>query len=186
MSPELAAGLDRAWAVLAAAVATRDAPLRTPVVATAGDGGADGRVMVLRGVDRPAATLTFFTDVRAAKVAAVALAPDVAVVGYDAGERLQLRLRGTAAIATTGAAVVAAWTALSPDARDAYRTAAAPGSPADSSAAAARLAGDGRATFALLVVSLAEIEWLDLAGPVHRRARYRLVGTEWDAMWCVP
>ena len=185
MSPELGAGLDRVWLRLAAAVKDRAAPLRTPVVATAGDGRADGRVMVLRAIDRAPATLTFYTDSRATKVAAVAAAP-VAVIGYDAGDGLQLRMSGVAAVVAAGAAADAAWTALGPAARNAYRTAAAPGTPAGSPATAARLDGDGRATFALLVVTLAEIEWLDLAGPVHRRARYHRTATGWDAQWRVP
>lgn len=186
MLPDLAAGLDRVWARLAAAVDDRGSPLRTPVVATAGRDGADGRVMVVRGVDRTAAILTFYTDVRAAKVAAIGAMSGVAVVGYDPREHFQLRLRGTATIASTGAAVDGIWSALSPTARRAYRTVAAPGAIARSSDEAAQLDGDGRATFALLVVTVAQVEWLDLAGPVHRRARHRRTAAGWDASWCVP
>jgi pyridoxine/pyridoxamine 5'-phosphate oxidase len=184
--PDLAAGLDRVWQRLAAAVADRSSPWRTPVVATAGADGPDGRVMVLRGVDRTTAALTFFTDRRAAKAAAIAAAPAVVVVGYDPAERLQLRLRGRATIDSTGPAADAAWAALSPDARNAYRTAASPGSSAASSPVAARLDGDGRATFARLIVTVAGIDVLDLAGPVHRRARYRRAVAGWTATWCVP
>ena len=53
----LAATLDRAWAMLAAGVADRTAPARHPVLATVGrGGGAEARVVVLRGADRIKAT----------------------------------------------------------------------------------------------------------------------------------
>ncbi len=187
MAPELAAGLDRVWRRLAAAVADRASPLRTPVVATVADRGADGQIMVLRDVDRSASTLTFFTDVRAAKVTAIAAVPDVAILAYDPGERLQLRLRGVASILSRGDAADAAWSAIGDEGRRSYRTVAPPGTPAESSDAAAQLgAGDGRANFALLTVTVDAVEWLDLAGPVHRRARYHREAGDWHATWCVP
>lgn len=178
----LAGGLARAWRLLRAAVDDRHAPFRTPVVATVrGDGAADGRVMVLRAVDPAAATLTFFTDVRAAKAHEVA-AP-LAVVAYDPAVRLQLRLRGIARVATGGAVVEAAWAGVPAAARRAYRTCVAPGTPVPT--AAAELAGDsGRANFAVLTVAVAELEWLGLAGD-HRRAVHR-AADGWRGTWLVP
>ena len=186
MAPELAADFERAWTLLAAAVADRASPLRTPVVATAAGGEADGRVMVLRAVDRPAATLTFFTDRRAAKVAAVAAAPRVAIVAWDSGAHLQLRLRGTATLVAAGPAVDAAWAGVPSLSRRQYRTLAAPGTVADSSDAAAEIGPDARANFALLIVTVSLLESLDLAGAIHRRAHYERVGADWVAGWRVP
>lgn len=143
--------------------------------------------MVVRAVDPAAATLTFFTDARAAKVAALAAAPDVAVIAYDPDARLQLRLRGTATIAVAGAGVEAAWATVPPSARAAYRTAAAPGTPARSAAAAARLGDDdGRGAFAVLTIAVTVVEWLDLATRGHRRAVHRRDGTAWRGEWRVP
>lgn len=183
----LAAGLDRGWAALAAAVVDRDAPLRLPVVATAGAGGPDARVMVLRAVDRAAAEIVFFTDRRAAKVAAITADARVAVVGYDATARLQLRLTGRAAI-VGGAAADGHWAAIAAPGRRAYQTAAAPGSPIDAPAAGRpvdSLPDAGRADFALLVVAVDRFEWLDLGGADHRRAVHdRSDG--WIGGWRVP
>ena len=186
MTPELSVVLDRAWTLLGDAVADHASPWRTPIVATAGD-GADGRVMVLRRVDRVAATLTFFTDRRAGKVAAIAAAPSIAVIAYDATERLQLRLRGSGTIVTDDARVESAWAAIGSQGRRAYRTADPPGSPALSVAAAARLGeGNGRADFALLVVTVVSVESLQLTDPVHRRALFRTTVDGWAGEWLVP
>jgi pyridoxamine 5'-phosphate oxidase len=180
----LVAGLDRVWAMLAAAIADPSASLRTPVVANVCNGAADGRVMVVRAVDRDRATLTFFTDSRAAKVAAVTAEPHVAVIAYDSASRLQFRLCGVAQIAVTGATVESAWATVPPGARRSYRTRAAPGTP--SPGPTALLAdGDGRAAFAVLTVIVDSIEWLDLATPGHRRAIYRRE-PEWRGGWIVP
>ena len=177
-------GLDRVWAMLAAAVGDPSSALRTPVVATVRDGAADGRVMVVRAVDRDRATLTFFTDSRAAKVAAVMATPQVAVIAYDPETRLQFRLVGVAEITVGGAAVESAWAAVTPHARRAYRTLAAPGTP--SSDPTATLGdNDGRATFALLTVTVDSIDWLDLATPGHRRAAYDRASA-WRGEWVVP
>ena len=175
--------LDAVWAMLAAAPGDPAAPLRTPVVATAAGGVADGRVMVLRTVDRATAVVTFFTDTRAAKVAAIAAAPAVAVVGYDPATRVQLRLRGTASLVAGGAAD-SAWAAVPPPARRAYRTVAAPGTAIATRAADLR-DDDGRATFAVLTVAVTAIDRLDLTAP-HRRAAWQRVGDAWPGTWRVP
>ena len=177
-------GFDRVWAMLAAAVDDPSSSLRTPVVATVHDGAADGRVMVVRAVDRDRATLTFFTDSRAAKVAAVTAAPQVAVIAYDPGARLQFRLCGVAEIAVAGAAVESAWATVPGHARRAYRTLAAPGTPSPGPTATL-VEDDGRASFAVLTVTVDSIDWLDLASPGHRRAAYdRASG--WRGEWVVP
>lgn len=154
------------------------------MVATACDGGADGRIMVLRAVDRQQATATFFTDSRAAKVAAVIISPHVAVIAYDPISRLQFRLSGVVEIAVAGVAVDSAWTAVPPHARRAYRTISAPGTPSPT-ATAPLDDTDGRANFALITVVIDAIEWLDLATPGHRRAIYQR-GSEWAGKWIVP
>jgi pyridoxine/pyridoxamine 5'-phosphate oxidase len=181
---DLAAGFDAVWRGLAAAVADRASPWRTPVLASAGDAGADARVVVLRAVDRDSARLTFFTDVRAAKVAAVAGQPRVAVAAWDPAVQRQLRLRGTAAVATAGASVDAAWAQVPLAARRAYRTLAAPGTPIPASGFAE--GGDGHANFAVLTVVLDHVEWLDLAGPAHRRAAFACRDGGWTGSWLVP
>jgi pyridoxamine 5'-phosphate oxidase len=183
----LAAGLDRAWALLATAVVDRAAGLRLPVVATVSGGDPDARIMVLRAVDHDAGTIAFHSDRRAAKVAMVAAEPRVAVTGYDGAARVQLRLHGTATVSAGGAAVDVAWAGLPESARDTYRRAAAPGTPVavPPELPVVTPADGGRDRFAVVTVTLDRIEWLDLAVPGHRRAVHRRVDG-WRGAWLVP
>ncbi len=152
------------------------------MLASADADGADGRIVVLRAVDRDSARLTFFTDARAAKVAAVARQPRVAVVAWDPAAQRQVRLRGTGAVATAGAGVEAAWAQVPPSAGRAYRTVAAPGTPL----ATPDFADGDAAHFAVLTVALDRVEWLDLAGPAHRRAASPAATANGpEAGWCL-
>ncbi|QYE36291.1 pyridoxamine 5'-phosphate oxidase family protein [Polymorphobacter sp. PAMC 29334] len=196
----LAAGFDRAWALLAAAPGDPGSGLRLPVVATASTGEPDARVMVVRAVDRAAHCLTVYTDSRAAKVAVLVAAPRVAVTGYDTPTRLQLRLHGAATIATTGNAVDAAWAALTAGGRTAYQSVRPPGTPvaqpppcrppgtpvAQPPPSPVALPDDGRANFAVVTIVLDRFEWLDLSVPGHRRAVHIRDGVDWRGTWLVP
>jgi len=121
--------------------------------------------MVLRGVDVAAATLTFFTDARAAKVAALTVDPRIAVVAYDPIAQVQVRLTGTAAIATEGRAVAASWREVPPAGRRSYTALPPPGTQL----AGARLGQGARPAFAVLTVMVEMIDRLDLAGTEHVR-----------------
>lgn len=183
----LAAGFDRAWALLAAAPGDPSSGLRLPVVATVRDGQPDARVMVVRTVDRVAHCLTVYSDVRAAKISVLTAAPRVAVTGYDTATRLQLRLHGTAMVTTTGAEVDAAWAALTPSGRSAYQSIEPPGTPVPHPLGPVVAPPDGgRAAFAVVTIVLDRFEWLDLAIPGHRRALYRRDGAGWRGGWLVP
>lgn len=187
VTPELPALLDRAWSMLETAVSDRHAPMRWLTVATGGADGPDARVMVLRGADRSTGTLNFYSDRRAAKITAILADPRVAIIGYDPASRVQLRLRGRAAVSTGGSSVDAAWAAIGETGRDAYRTDTAPGSPiactSDGWPAAGR---SGRADFAVVTVTLTHIESLDLAATGHLRASWQPAVDGWHGTWRTP
>ncbi|MGI4877087.1 MAG: pyridoxamine 5'-phosphate oxidase family protein, partial [Janthinobacterium lividum] len=131
--------------------------------------------------------LTLYSDVRAAKIAVLAAAPRVAVTGHDTATRFQLRLHGTAAIATAGAEVDMAWAALTPSGRSAYQSIEPPGTPVPHPLGPpAAPPDDGRAAFAVVTIVLDRFEWLDLAVPGHRRALHVRDGGEWKGRWLVP
>lgn len=186
---DLDAVLALSWDLLDAAVMDPRAPMRTPVVVSAGADGADGRVMVLRGSHRATAELSFHTDIRSPKVAALRRQPRVVIVGHDADRRVQLRIGGQAAIATEGDAVDAAWAATAAAAQRNYATLHPPGAlraqnedalPATIDAALARR------HFARLLVSVERIDWLELAASGHVAARFERDTSGWRASWRVP
>ncbi len=183
----LAAGFDRAWALLAAAPGDPASGLRWPVVATIGRDGPDARVMVLRAVDRAHNTLAFYSDHRAAKIAALAADPRVAITGYDTTTRLQLRLTGIASVTTDGAAADAAWAAIASAGRTAYQSILPPGTLVAGPPPVPPIPPDaGRESFAVVSVQLERFEWLDLSVPGHRRALHVRDGSTWRGRWLVP
>lgn len=185
--------LDIVWQHLARGVVDRGAALHQPVVATASADGPAARVMVLRGADRARHSLRFHTDRRAGKVTAITQDPRVAITGYDAETRVQLRLSGRAA-ELDAAASDAIWSGIEGLGRRSYRTTAAPGSPLAEAgtglpaeyAGAAPPSDAGRCNFAALEITLDTIEWLLLAHSGHRRARHERHGEAWQGTWLVP
>jgi pyridoxine/pyridoxamine 5'-phosphate oxidase len=189
---DLDATLEELWQRLSRGVVDRRSGLHTVQLATVGvDGAPRVRTVVLRGVDVAARRLRMHTDRRSAKVAELAQRPEVEVCGYDARAKVQLRLRGRAAL-TTGSGADAAWSGSRPASRVCYRAPAAPGSPLDDPTAAvpAPRAGDdaeaGREHFAVILMTLTCIEWLYLAARGHRRARFDWTGAGWRGGWLAP
>lgn len=189
--------LDDIWKRLGRGAADRRSPFHTPAVgSTDAQGHVQQRIMVLRNVDRATGSMRFHTDVRSAKVAQATVGR-VAVLGYDAGAKTQIRAEGATAILTEGPEVRAAWSVTSPSGRRSYLTTQAPGTLSDAAtsglpeAITMRMPTPeetltGRANFALLVVTLDRLEWLHLAHSGHRRAAFARDGGDWHGQWLVP
>ena len=174
---------------LADGATNRRSAMHTPVVATA---DADARVMVLRGFEPESWTLRFHTDARSPKVDVIEGDPRIGVLAYDRQAKLQLRLRGTGRIVTTGSEVESAWSQSDNFARRCY-LGSGPGErsnqptsglppefegvePTDEDVAPAR------ENFALLLVRIEEADWFSLAHTGHRRALF--IGEE--GRWISP
>lgn len=178
---------------LAQAAADRRSAMHTPVVATA---DADARVMVLRAFDPVTMTLRFHTDSRAPKVGAIGEGAPVGVLFYDREAKLQIRTRGTGRIERAGALVDAAWAESTNFARRCY-LGEGPGSVAvgPSSGLPPEFEGvepddaqlhPARENFAVLLVTLEELDWFTLAHTGHRRASFVREGGGWNGRWVTP
>lgn len=186
------------WARLARAVRDRRSPWHTPAVATvAADGVPKARVMVLRAVDQVRGCFRLHTDRRAGKVAELAATPRAALLFYDAGARLQLRVEGRARIETEGAEVDSAWAASRPFSRRCYTAPQAPGteSPGPASGLPPHLetreptlaeSEAGRGNFAILLLEAERLEFLHLAFTGHRRGVFLRDETGWEGRWLIP
>ncbi|MGL6044305.1 MAG: pyridoxamine 5'-phosphate oxidase family protein [Sandaracinobacteroides sp.] len=171
-----AGAASRAWELLALGARDRQAPWRTPVLATAGlDGAPRARILVLRGVDPAAAMLWLHSDGRAGKIADMAAEPRVALVFWDPARQLQLRVEGEALLETDPGRLDASWARVPPDARRNYASADPPGAVLG----AGGLLGDGRANFALVEVRARRLEWLWLGAARHVRGESRLEPGGW-------
>ncbi len=171
----------------------RKSPMHTPVIVTA---DVDARVMVLRAFDAEAWRLRLHTDLRAPKAQALAADPRVAAVFYDKGAKIQLRLRGTGRIESCGPVADAAWAASTNFARRCY-LGDGPGavSPVATSGLPREFEGvepddaqlvPARENFAVLLIDIAEVDWLYLAHTGHIRAQFVRDGEGWSARWVAP
>lgn len=189
---DLPATLEEAWAAVARGVHDRRSPFHTPALASTGlDGQPRLRVVVLRAFDQEARTLRVHTDRRSDKVAEIAREPRVAVLGYDAATKLQVRLEGRASLHLDDRVADAAWEGSRPMSRACYGTIPPSGSPIPAGAAF-RLPADeagraaGRAHFAAVLIRVERLESLYLDHGGHRRARFVWEGDDLTATWLVP
>ena len=161
---DLAATLAAAWETLEAGVGDRTAPARHIVLATTGETGPEARLLVLRGTDRTAGTLTLHTDAATAKARDLARDPRAALLVWDPHARLQIRLRAQVSLRP---GTHAEWNAV-PD------PAIYGGTPAPGAAIPAPDAHDATpepSRFAILTATVHEVETLRLGTP-HERARF--------------
>jgi general stress protein 26 len=178
---------------LARAARDRKCPMHTPVVVSA---PADARVMVLRAFDQAAGRLRFHTDTRSPKVASIADDPRMAVLCYDKSAKIQIRLRGVGRVESTGPVADAAWAAGTNFARRCY-LGEGPGSISDGPTSGLPPEFEGvepddeqlipaRENFAVLLIDVAEVDWLYLAHTGHLRAQFTRAGEGWEGRWVTP
>ena len=173
----------------------RKSPMHTPVIVT---GDVDARVMVLRAFDAATWTLRLHTDARSPKAQVIAADPRVAVLGYDKGAKVQIRARGTGRIVTDGPEADSAWQASTNFARRCY-LGEGPGAIADAPTSGLPPEFEGaepddaqlipaRENFAVLLITLTDLDWLYLAHTGHVRAQFTRSdgGPEWGGRWVSP
>jgi len=172
----------------------RKSPMHTPAVVSS---DVDARTMVLREFDSTAWTLRFHTDTRAPKVARIEADPRMAVLFYDKGAKIQIRVKGTAEILRDAPMTDTAWDNGSNFARRCYMG-DGPGAASDvpTTGLPTELEGveptdeqliPARDNFAVLLVTLRELDWLYLAHTGHIRARFETDAHEqWQGRWVAP
>lgn len=171
----------------------RKSPLHSPCVVTS---DVDARVMVLREFDRESWALRFHTDIRAPKVKTIEADPKVAVLFYDKGAKIQIRVRGSAKILSKGDAVDRAWAASQNFAKRCY-LGEGPGAVSDTPTSGLPPEFEGvepndeqiipaRPNFALLRITIATVDWLYLAHTGHMRAQFERGNGAWEGRWVAP
>jgi pyridoxamine 5'-phosphate oxidase len=91
--------LSKIFAMLTRGVADRKSPLHTPTLATIGtDGSPQARVIVFRKFLPEERKLIFHTDLRSPKIKEIKADRRVSWLFYHAGEKMQFRITGEAAI----------------------------------------------------------------------------------------
>ena len=197
---DLALSFEKAWAMLADGANSRRGAAHAPVVASIdGDGSPSQRVMILRQADLATRRLRFHTDARSTKIAEVANGAPTSLLIYDAEEKVQLRINGTACIDADSADADIAWQQSTTFARRCYMASAAPGQIADAPTSGLPLSVEGkqptendltahRVNFAVIWVDVVTLEFLYLANAGHRRAKWQWNTSlqSWSGNWLVP
>lgn len=154
--------------------------------------------VVLREANRASGYLLAHTDVRSAKVARIQRNPRVGWLSYNPESRLQVRFRARASIHRVDERAERRWSASNLNARRCYLCYPAPGTEADVpvSGLPPRLAHtqpthleseSGRENFAVIHMTVDEVETVELASNGHRRARFTVSdGGVSYASWLVP
>lgn len=176
-----------AFRLLARGVADRRSPFHTPVLASVADDGAPAlRTVVLRAWDPAARELRVHTDARSPKAAELRARPRAALLAYDPGRRVQVRIGGRVALHAADAVAEAAWAASRPASRTCYAATAAPGAPIATPGAAPTDAELGWPNFVVVRLLVEELDYLSLAHAGHRRARFTWADGRADATWLAP
>lgn len=171
-------------------------PMHAPVIGTA-DG--DLRIMVLREFMPDFSCLRFNTDWRSPKAAIIAGGAAVSVLAYDPADRVQLRMQGVGRLEHNGPVADAAWSAAQLSSKRCYLAQSGPGVVLEAPSAAlpehllnrspsADEAEAGRANFAVLLVEVRVLDWLQLThhGGVRGRFERASVVDAWQTTWIAP
>jgi 3-hydroxyisobutyrate dehydrogenase len=103
-------------------------PFHTPCVATMDKGEVSLRTVVLRKALAKERELRFHTDIRSPKWKELSLSPSISALFYDAGDRIQLRVKGQAALQYKNDLTAEAWKNTSSSSRRCYLTHHSPSS----------------------------------------------------------
>ena len=196
---DLSGALERSWRLLEEAIENSTSPVRTPVLISVGaDGVAQGRTVVLRGINRQQRQLQIYTDVRSAKVAQWRAQSTGTLGAYQPNPMMQLGLGVDATVNYNNAITYEAWAVMPGPNRCNYLTDPDPGSISVQ-------ATDGRPVinaesmpthaeneiayshFAVIVFTINQLEWLYLPRRGHRRARFIWDGPDLvQSDWLIP
>ncbi|MDN7426060.1 pyridoxamine 5'-phosphate oxidase family protein [Burkholderia sp. AU45388] len=190
-SESLAQTYDRLWSCLEAGVSEKRSPFTMLQAATLGlDGALKVRTIVLRQVSRTERVLSFHTDARSEKVAELRRDPRISIVANDLDALVQIRAEGVASICEDEAQRRAIWASSRPHTLLLYRAPLPPGTSIAAPEAAhiggTAPTGDGYANFCLIHMTIARIDWLELARAGHRRAVFDVNESGYDARWIAP
>jgi len=175
-----------AIALIARAAADPKSPLRWPVLVTGGADGPGGRVVVLRQFNQRAREAVIYTDVRTGKVADIRADDRAALIFHQEWPNLQIRAGGIASLHHGDDIAAKHWERARRGRTRDYESLAAPGAPISSPEAAEYDEGQGAENFAVIRVTISELDVLLLGREAHRRARFTWTGARWGGRWVVP
>ena len=185
------------WNLLESGLKNRDAPFHIPVFICDFEKKSDGRIVVLRGIDKAGKKIRFHTDKRSNKIKFLKSNSTSSLLFYDKVEKVQLRIIGNTKINYQNNITLDSWKKTAHMSRQCYLGERSPGS--DSSEPTSGLSSDidnfnysiedsekGYKNFCVIDFFIETIEWLYLAAKGHRRAIFKLEKNAVQKKWLVP
>ena len=185
------------WELLNFGLQNRNAPFHIPVFISGNENKFDGRIVVLRGVDKKEKKIWFHSDIRSNKIKILKSNSEASLLFYDKNEKIQLRIIGNTKINYKNDITRKSWEKTVHMSRQCYLGDKAPGS--DSSQATSGLKEDvdnlkysikesevGYKNFCVVETYIKSIEWLYLAAKGHRRAYFNLNEKQVEKKWLIP
>ena len=185
------------WELLKTGLSNRDLPFHIPVFICGHGNNADGRMVVLRGINEKDKNLWFHTDIRSKKIRTLKTNPIASLLFYDKEEKVQLRITGKTKINYQNNIAKKSWNKSAHMSRQCYLGNKAPGSEAllptsglteevDNHKYSIEESEIGYKNFCVVEIFIESIEWLYLAARGHRRAYFTLKNSSVEKKWLIP
>ena len=187
----------KVWELLKEGLQNRDLPFHIPVFICGDKNKSEGRVVVLRGVDKKEKKIWFHADIRSNKIKILKSNPIGALLFYDKIQKIQLRISGSVKINYQNNISKRSWEKTAHMSRQCYLGDKTPGF--DSSEPTSGLSADvdnlkytkdeseiGYKNFCVIETFIKSIEWLYLAAKGHRRAYFTLKNNSLEKKWLIP
>jgi 3-hydroxyisobutyrate dehydrogenase len=186
---------DDIWVRLVTGAVKSRNPFHTPCVATMDKGEVSLRTVVLRKALAKERELRFHTDIRSPKWKELTLNPSISALFYDAGDRIQLRVKGQAVLQYKNDLTAEAWKNTSSSSRRCYLTLHSPSSFAEipTSGLSEEIEQEnftlaesemGYSNFGIVSIQVQSIDWLWLNHAGHRRAFFDY--NDGSFQWMIP
>jgi len=185
------------WELLEIGLQNRDLPFHIPVFICGDKNKSDGRIVVLRGIDKKEKKIWFHADIRSNKIKILKSSPEAVLLFYDKNEKIQLRISGNAKINYQNHITRMSWEKTAHMSRQCYLGDEAPGS--NVSVPTSGLSNEidnlkyskeeseiGYKNFCVIETYIKSIEWLYLAAKGHRRAYFSLKNNSLEKKWLIP
>jgi|TARA_Y100000741_G_scaffold336805_1_gene295675 3-hydroxyisobutyrate dehydrogenase len=183
------------WLMIDDAITNRNSQFRIPTFICGDQSNFDGRIVVLRKLDKKNNTIQFHSDIRSDKIEKLKKNPKAAMLFYDKEEKIQVRLKVKCLVNHNNDIAKESWSKTQHISRKCYLVDNGPGTESDNPTSGLKpeldnfkftmeQSEEGYKNFTVIQCKVKSIEWLYLAAKGHRRARFDLE-TNKDT-WLVP
>lgn len=189
--------LQNCWHRLINGAISAKHPFHCPSIATINGNFPEIRTVVLRKAIPEEKTVIFHTDYRSPKIEQISVNNAISWLFYDAGARIQLRLKTFATIHHCDEISLKRWNESRLESRTCYLVHPSPSTKAelptdglpeniDYASLTEENVALGYENFAVIKNRVTEIDWLFLNREGHRRAKFVLGESEVEKYWVIP